>query len=235
MSESIFFTINTYLRNVTKSKMFSKLALLTLAASASALELTPDTWDEQTAGKTVFVKFFAPWCGHCKAMKPAWDSLMSEYDGSDTVLVADVDCIGDGKKLCEKVGVKGFPTIKYGDPSALEDYKGARDENGLKAFAVDLKPLCNVATHSNCDDEQVKAVTELKDLNLDDLETKVKNHDSEVEAIETTFASSVQELQSKYEQIAKDKEISMGVLKKSSNIGLVKGVIAHKKASKEEL
>jgi len=37
------------------------LTLLALAASASAIELTPDNWDEATAGKTVFVKFLAPW------------------------------------------------------------------------------------------------------------------------------------------------------------------------------
>jgi len=30
-------------------------------AVASATELTPDTWDEATAGKTVFIKFLAPW------------------------------------------------------------------------------------------------------------------------------------------------------------------------------
>ena len=62
-----------------------------LIASASAVELTPETWDEKTAGKSVFVKFFAPWCGHCKKMKPAWDSLMEEFEDSDTGLVADVD------------------------------------------------------------------------------------------------------------------------------------------------
>ena len=214
--------------------MFSKLALLTLAASASAIELTPDTWDEKTAGKTVFVKFFAPWCGHCKAMKPAWDSLMTEYEGSETVLVADVDCIGDGKALCEKVGVKGFPTVKFGDPSALEDYKGGRDLDALKSFAGDLKPMCNVATHDNCDEDQQKVVTELKEFSVEDLESKVKDHDDELASIEKKFASSVQELQTKYEQLTKDKEISLGVLKKSSNIGLVKGVIAHKK-TKDEL
>lgn len=38
------------------------LAFLSLfAAAASAIELTPDNWDTETAGKTVFIKFLAPW------------------------------------------------------------------------------------------------------------------------------------------------------------------------------
>jgi hypothetical protein len=32
-----------------------------LVASAGAMELTPANWEEQTAGKTVFIKFQAPW------------------------------------------------------------------------------------------------------------------------------------------------------------------------------
>jgi len=37
------------------------LLLLAAAAVAHGLELTPDNWDEKTAGKTVFIKFLAPW------------------------------------------------------------------------------------------------------------------------------------------------------------------------------
>jgi len=37
------------------------LSLLAAAAVVNALELTPDNWDEATAGKTVFIKFQAPW------------------------------------------------------------------------------------------------------------------------------------------------------------------------------
>jgi hypothetical protein len=37
------------------------LALVGLASTASAVELTPDNWDAETSGKTVFVKFLAPW------------------------------------------------------------------------------------------------------------------------------------------------------------------------------
>jgi len=41
--------------------MLGKLALLGLALGVSAVELTPDNWDAETAGKTVFIKFLAPW------------------------------------------------------------------------------------------------------------------------------------------------------------------------------
>jgi len=41
--------------------MAKLLALGCLIASAAATELTPDNWESATAGKTVFVKFQAPW------------------------------------------------------------------------------------------------------------------------------------------------------------------------------
>jgi hypothetical protein len=38
------------------------LPLLSLFfGTAAAIELTPDNWDTETAGKTIFVKFLAPW------------------------------------------------------------------------------------------------------------------------------------------------------------------------------
>jgi len=41
--------------------MKSLILLLGVAGLASATELTKETWDAETAGKTVFVKFLAPW------------------------------------------------------------------------------------------------------------------------------------------------------------------------------
>jgi len=42
--------------------MLKNIALLVaLASSASALELSQDNYEAQTAGKSVFLKFFAPW------------------------------------------------------------------------------------------------------------------------------------------------------------------------------
>ena len=47
-----------------------------------------------------FTLFHVP--GHCKKLKPDWDKLMDEFNGSPGSLVADVDCTTEGQSLCEK-------------------------------------------------------------------------------------------------------------------------------------
>jgi len=37
------------------------LMSMLVALLVSGIELTPDNWEEKTAGKTVFIKFLAPW------------------------------------------------------------------------------------------------------------------------------------------------------------------------------
>jgi len=218
-----------------------KTALILAAASTSAfaIELTPDTWQTETAGKTVFVKFFAPWCGHCKAMKPAWDTLMSDFEGSDSVLVADVDCIGDGKELCNEVGVQGFPTIKFGNPSNLEDYKGGRDVDSLKKFASDLKPACDIETLENCSDDQKETVEHLKATSVEDLKAKVKEEAKDRKSAETEFENAVKKLQANYQTLVSGKEKSLADIKAKYNVGMVKAVLNGKKkadsADKPEL
>lgn len=91
-------------------------------------------------------------------MKPAWDQLMTEYSTNPNVLIADVDCTEAGKDLCEKHGVQGFPTIKYGDPDDLKDYQGGRSYEDLKAFAGEnLGPQCGPGENYNLCDDKVKA------------------------------------------------------------------------------
>ncbi len=41
-------------------------------------------------GKDVFVKFYAPWCGHCKKLAPTWEKLATLLKGE--VIVAEMDC-----------------------------------------------------------------------------------------------------------------------------------------------
>jgi len=208
--------------------MKSIFTLATLTTMALGLELTPDTWDEQTAGKTVFVKFFAPWCGHCKAMKPDWDALMTEYEGSENILVADVDCINSGKD-------QGFPTIKHGDPTNLEDYKGGRDAVSLQKFASELKPSCNIVSMENCDEEQISAINAFKENSEDELQQMVDDEEKERTDAENLFTAEVQKLQTQYKQLSDDKEKSIVEVANKYNIGMAKSVLNYKKKAKEEL
>ena len=60
-------------------------------------------------------------------MKPAWDQLGQTYANSESVLIVDVDCTAAGQGVCQKVGVRGYPTIKYylaGEKTG-KDYQGA--------------------------------------------------------------------------------------------------------------
>merc|ERR1711874_606615 len=88
------------------------------------------------------------------------DKLMSAFKDSSSVLIADVDCTAGGKSLCEQVGVRGYPTIKHGDPNDLEDYKGGRDFAALKKFAEGLGPQCSPANLDLCDEAKKKQIEE---------------------------------------------------------------------------
>lgn len=201
------------------------LILFTILASASAIELTPDNWDSETAGKTVFVKFFAPWCGHCKRMKPAWDALMEEFEDSEKVLVADVDCIEAGKPLCDKVGVKGFPTIKYGSPDDLQDYKGSRDQSELIKFAEGLKPPCMVETLENCSEEQKEEIEDLKEKTLEDLKNLISNEKEERTDAENYFKNEVDKLQSRFEELKAERDSTLEDIKDRYSVGLVRQLL----------
>jgi len=208
--------------------MIQKLIVLTMAVASNAVELTPENWDELTAGKSVFVKFFAPWCGHCKKMKPAWDSLMSEYESSDTVLIADVDCINAGKDLCSQNGVKGFPTVKWGAADALEDYKGGRDLDNLKSFASTLGPQCNVETLNHCSEEQTGVIKSLHEETAETLAQSVATFNTKQEEIEKVFQEEVSKLQQTFQELSETKENGLKLLKKKSNIVIVQSVLKQK-------
>ena len=198
--------------------------LLLLLAQASALQLTPDNWESSVAGKSVFIKFFAPWCGHCKKMKPAWDRLMKEFEDSE-ILVGDVDCVDSGKPLCDKVGVQGFPTIKYGDPDNLEPYQGARDFDALKEFTNVLKPPCDVRTLEHCSVEDKVLIDDLSTAPLEYIKNLLDLEKGERETIEKTFEESVKALQDEYQKLSKTKEDDLLALKKTYNVGIIKKML----------
>ena len=48
-----------------------------------------------------FVMFYAPWCGHCRALHPTWDELAAKHNKMDEkqVNIAAIDCDAN-EELC---------------------------------------------------------------------------------------------------------------------------------------
>merc|ERR1712139_720096 len=102
--------------------------------------------------------------------------LMKAFKDDESRLVADVDCTTGGKALCDRVGVRGYPTIKHGDPNNLEDYKGGRDFAALKKFADGLKPMGSPAKLELCDDDMKAKIKELQALSAADPDGAFDTH-----------------------------------------------------------
>ena len=89
-------------------------------------------------GKGWFVKFYAPWCGHCKKLAPTWDEFSEKH--SDRVNVAKMDCTDEkNRPICSEYNVKGFPTLLYfpveeGFNNQTFKYAKQRDMNGFLTF-----------------------------------------------------------------------------------------------------
>eukprot|EP00929_Paragymnodinium_shiwhaense_P107038 TRINITY_DN72_c0_g3_i1.p1 TRINITY_DN72_c0_g3~~TRINITY_DN72_c0_g3_i1.p1 ORF type:complete len:131 (-),score=48.62 TRINITY_DN72_c0_g3_i1:286-678(-) len=101
---------------------------------------------------------------------------MEEYKDSPNALITDVDCTAGGKELCEKFEVRGYPTIKYGDPTDMKDYQGGRSYEDLKKFADEnLGPQCGPENLDLCSADVKAKIEGYMKMSASRLEGKVRN------------------------------------------------------------
>ncbi|CAK0887361.1 unnamed protein product [Prorocentrum cordatum] len=145
-------------------------------------------------------------------MKPDWDALRAEYKNHSTILIADVDCTASGRALCQEVGVRGYPTLKWGDPDDLQDYKGGRALEDLRKFVADLRPLCGPVDPSACSDAQRKMIEEFTKMGGEKREGLIQQKVEEIEAIEAKFKQVAEGISKEYEAASKRKKVETEAL-----------------------
>jgi len=149
---------------------------------------------------------------------------MKEFESSETALIADVDCTAGGKPLCSKAGVKGYPTLKYGDPNNLEDYEGGRDYDELLTFAKEnLGPSCGPSNMDLCDDEQKAKIEKFMAKGLEQLNSEIEELDATITSAEEHFKTELDKLQKTYENLEKEKEDIIAAAKEQ-DLGMLKRV-----------
>lgn len=107
---------------------------------------------------TSIVEFYAPWCGHCKNLKPAYEKAAQSLAG--IAKVAAVNCDDEvNKPFCGQMGVQGFPTLKIVRPGKkagrpiVEPYDGPRSAKAIVDAVKDKVPsIVKKVTDKNLDE-----------------------------------------------------------------------------------
>jgi len=111
------------------------LAALCAAEESKVVVLTKDNFDKVVNdAETILVKFYAPWCGHCKHLAPEYIKAAGilEKDG-EGVILAEVDATEE-TDLANRFDVHGYPTLYVFHKGVKSDYKGPRDANGIVKY-----------------------------------------------------------------------------------------------------
>lgn len=85
--------------------------------------------------------FYADWCPHCKAAKPIWNELKSEYENKTIngyqVVFTEIDCseeTAEVEKLMNQYNVEGYPTIKLLKDGQVIEYDAKPSKETLTKF-----------------------------------------------------------------------------------------------------
>lgn len=97
------------------------------------LHINDETFDQTVnSDTTVFVDFWAPWCGPCRMLAPRLEQAAETFDGRAVIAKYNYDEASD---KAAQYGVRGIPTvIAFKKGEVIDQRTGACDQATLDAF-----------------------------------------------------------------------------------------------------
>ncbi|SMQ55244.1 unnamed protein product [Zymoseptoria tritici ST99CH_3D7] len=130
------------------------MGLAALAAASDVADLNKDTFPAFIKDNDlVLAEFFAPWCGHCKALAPEYEEAATTLKEKNIAL-AKVDCT-EHQDLCQEYGVEGYPTLKiFRGADNVAPYSGPRKAQAIVSYMTKQQlPAVSELTTSTALDE----------------------------------------------------------------------------------